>query len=338
MPRGRAGAIRLMLNYLSFALLSCGTALFRLRGKFDVIFVFEVSPITVGIPAIFIKKLKKAPIAFWVLDLWPDSLMEAGPVKNRSIISMVGRLVRFIYRHCDLILVQSRGFLSHVMEYGAAQERVKYFPSWAEDVYQTGNAELEGMDLPSGFRVMFAGNIGVAQDFDTILDVADLLRNKHDIHWLIVGDGRRLEWVREQVAIREMEKTVHLLGRHPVEKMPAFYAAADVMLVSLKRAPILAMTIPGKVQSYLASGRPIVAMLDGEGARIVSESGAGISCPAENADALAQAIIAMYEKTREEREEMGRKGKQYCEMYFSREVLFKQLETWMKELSSVQKQ
>ncbi|MEW6314482.1 MAG: glycosyltransferase family 4 protein [Pseudomonadota bacterium] len=335
-PRGRGGALRLMLNYLSFAIFSTLLAPFYCRGKVDAIFVFEPSPITVGLPAILLRRIKRAPVLFWVLDLWPDSLSATGAVQSPLILRGVERLVCFIYRRCDLILVQSRGFIEHVQRHGGAAEKIRYFPSWAEALYQPLPPAPEQVPaMPGGFRIMFAGNVGVAQDFGTILDAAQRLHRRKDIHWLIVGDGRLLEWVRQQVEARGLSDTVHLFGRYPVAAMPAFFAMADVMLVSLKRAPIFELTIPGKIQSYLACARPLLVMLDGEGARIVKEAGAGLTCPAQDAVALERAVLTMAAMPKLEREAMGQAGRRYYEANFDRAMLFQRVEGWMRELAVV---
>lgn len=334
--RGSARGFRLVVNYLSFALCACFTGLFRVRGRYDAIFVFEVSPITVGIPAIFMKWLKQAPILFWVLDLWPETLAAVGAVKSERGLALVGQLVRFIYRHCDRVLVQSCAFIPAVAKMGVPVENIDYFPSWGETLYQPMDkrqAEQGLPPLPQGFRVLFAGNIGISQDFESVLAAAEKLAGKWgDIHWLVVGDGRQFSWLQEQIRVRGLEQHVHLLGRYPLEKMPAFLAAADALLVSLKRDPIFALTIPAKIQSYLACAKPVLAMLDGEGARIVQESGAGLVCPAENADALADIVEKMYRQSEGERTCMGQAGRRYYEMHFDRATLFSRLAAWMQEL------
>lgn len=331
--RGTSRGLRLAANYLSFALFACLTGLLRIRGRFDAIFVFEVSPVTVGIPALFIKLIKRAPVLFWVLDLWPDTLSAVRVLRSPFLLSWVERLVRWIYRGCDRVLVQSQAFLPAVTRMGVDQHQVRYFPSWGDDVFsRTGRLDMALPPLPQGFRILFAGNIGLSQDFPAILDAAGRIRLvRPDIHWIIVGDGRMAVWVDEQVKARKLEQQVHLLGRHPLEAMPAFYAAADALLVSLRRDPIFAMTIPGKIQSYLASGRPILAMLDGEGARVVAEAGAGLCCPAENAAALAQVVLAMADKNEDERTTMGQRGRAYYDNHFDRDQLFVQLEHWLYE-------
>ncbi|MDO8970047.1 MAG: glycosyltransferase family 4 protein, partial [Saprospiraceae bacterium] len=237
-PRGAAGAVRLALNYLSFALFGALGVWLRLRGKFDAIFVFEVSPITVGIPAIVASRRFNAPILFWVLDLWPESLTAAGGVRSPRILRAVDRLVKWTYRNCSRVLVQSRAFVPEIKRHGVSDSNILYFPSWGESLFQP----LQQADttllppLPAGFKVLFAGNVGEAQDFPAVLKAAEHLRDRTDIHWLIVGDGRMAAWAKVEVERRGLSQ-VHFLGRHPLEAMPHFYAAADALLLPLKREP-----------------------------------------------------------------------------------------------------
>lgn len=331
-PRGRGGGVRLALNYLSFAIMASLMAPFRCRGAFDAIFVHEPSPITVAFPAIVMKRLKRIPIYFWVLDLWPESLAAAGGVRSLRMLNLVGRMVRFIYRQCDKVLVQSRRFVGPVQDHGVKSDDILYFPSWAEAFYRPlakPAAFRREFGLPAGFLLMFAGNIGSAQDFEAVLAAAEMLKEHRDIHWLVVGDGRKAGWVRDQISAKGLDATVHMLGRHAAERMPEFFAAADAMLVSLKSEPIFSMTIPAKVQSYLACGRPVLAMLDGEGGKVVEESGAGFACASGDASALAEAVLRMETLPPEERERMGARGRRYYEEHFDRDMLFSQLESWM---------
>ena len=336
-PRGNGGRLRLALNYLSFALFASVLAS-RCRGRFDAIFVYEPSPVTVGLPALVLKKLKRAPVLFWVQDLWPESLSATGAVRSSWLLHIVERMVRFIYRHCDRILVQSRAFTAPIEAYGADPARISYFPNSAEALYRPVEPTSdmpEAADMPNGFRIMFAGNIGAAQDFPTIITAARLLADNKDIHWLILGDGRMREWVKGEVEAHDLEATVHLLGRHPVDVMPNYFAFADALLVTLRREPIFALTIPGKVQSYLASGKPIIAALDGEGARVILEAGAGIAVPSESPDALATAVLELFHMSQETRRTMGLRGRDYFERHFEREMLLDKLDRWINELKPV---
>jgi glycosyltransferase involved in cell wall biosynthesis len=337
LPRGAGGAVRLFFNYLSFALSASLLGPFRVRGSFDAILAYQPSPVTVGLPALVLKRLKRCPLLFWVQDLWPETLSAAGAIRSRPALALVGRFVRFLYRHCDLVLAQSRTFLPHLRSQGVPGERIRYYPNSAEALYRPLAAQPqspEGRLLPPGFRVLFAGNIGAAQDFETVVEAAARLKDEPDVHWVILGDGRMQPWLEREIRRRGLEASVHLLGRHPVESMPRFFALADVLLVTLRRDPVFALTVPSKIQSYLACGRPVVAALDGEGARVIEESGSGLAAPAGDAGALAQAVRRLKRMTRDEREALGRSGRRYFEREFERERLLSRLEQWMGELAS----
>lgn len=336
--RGPAKGARLAMNYASFALSASVLGPLRARGGFDVILVFEPSPITVGIPARVLRRVLGAPVLFWVQDLWPEILQGLGVVTNERVIRGVERLARFVYRGCDRILVQSRAFTSSVERLGGAG-RIRYFPNTAEDFYRPiPPQEAQGVPpLPEGFRVMVAGNIGASQAFPTLIGAAERLKDEHpDIHFLVVGDGRMRPWVEEQVRQKGLERTVHLLGRYPAERMPHFFAHADALLATLGKEPVFEYTIPSKVQSYLACAKPVIASLDGEGARVVREAG-GLAAPAEDAAALAQAVLRMREKSPEERAEMGKKARAYFLEHFDREMLMERLEGWMRELAEARR-
>jgi colanic acid biosynthesis glycosyl transferase WcaI len=253
------------------------------------------------------------------------------------VLRVVERLVRRIYAACDRILVQSEAFFAPVEAAGGARDRIRYFPNSAEAFYrplEKGKGEGRVPALPPGFRVMMAGNLGAAQDLPTVLAAAERLRDRADVHWLLVGDGRMRPWVEEQIRARDLAGTVHLLGSHPPEDMPRFFAEADVLLATLRRDPIFASTIPSKVQSYMACARPILAGMDGEGARVVEVAGAGASCPAEDPDALAAAVLRLSEMSVTERDAMGERGREYFLKHFEREALLNQLEGWMRELKT----
>jgi glycosyltransferase involved in cell wall biosynthesis len=247
----------------------------------------------------------------------------------------VAKAVSYIYKRCDIVLVQSRAFEPRVRALGAKPASIFYFPNWAEALYkpiEVESSSSEQDEMPPGFRVVFAGNIGAAQSFDTILSAATKLREYEEIKWVIIGDGRMRPSVEEGVQKWGLQNSVHLLGRRSADVMPHHYALADALLATLKREPSFSLTIPSKIQVYLACGKPVVAALDGEGARVIEESGAGFAVPAEDADALAAAMLRMYRATPEERAEMGRRGRAYFEEHFEREKLLDRLEGWMEEL------
>ncbi len=334
--RGKSKRLRLVINYFSFVLFASLLGPFYCRGDYDAIFVFETSPVTVGLPAIVLKWIKKAPIFFWILDLWPENLSATGAVKSPAVLSAVGRLVRFIYSQCDRILISSKGFAKQVTSLGFTAENIHYFPNWVEDAYWAQPKDSLPPDLarlPEGFRIVFAGNIGAAQSFEAILAAAEILRGHKDIHWLIIGDGRMADWVNVQIKERKLEDTFHMLGRHSPETVVDICAKADALLVSLRPDPAFALTVPGKIQSYLACAKPVIASLDGEGAALIAESGAGLACPAGDARALADAVSSLKAMPREEREKMGGRGLEYCRRNFTRDGLIASLEGWLTEVA-----
>lgn len=333
-PRGNGGGFRLALNYFSFAFFASILGPFKCRGRCDVIFVFMPSPITVGLPARVLKKIKKAPILFWVQDLWPDTLVATGSIKSKNILKWIKKLTQSIYHSCDRILVQSKAFIASIEQLGEFKHKLFYFPNAVEDFYRPISpceGKSNATNLPSGFKIMYGGNIGTAQSFETILQTAILLKDIKDIQWIIIGEGRQKNWLIDQIANQGIGHKFHFIQHQLPEMMPYYFSQADALLVSLKKEPVFSLTIPSKLQCYLASGKPIIASLDGEAARIIDEAGAGIASPAEDAHALAKNILILSKMELAERELMGQKGRLYAEQHFDRKRLVTQLESWMIE-------
>lgn len=331
-PR-HTGSVRLFINYVSFVL---GASLWgpaRLKQHdFDAIFVFGPSPITAALPAILLGKLKNTPVLFWVLDLWPETLKAVNAVRSPFILRLVGYLASFIYNHCTLVLGQSHAFLKNIQKYCNDERKIKYFPSWAESLPDATQIKAAPEIPPEdgSFDIIFSGNIGEAQDMPALLGAAELLKNDPKIRWIIIGDGRKSSWLAEEVSKRGLEKSVFLLGRFPIERMPSFYVHADALLVCLKNSPVFAMTIPGKLQSYLSANRPLLGMLDGEGASIINEAKCGLACAAGDSEGLAQAVKKLKSLPQSKRVEMGENGLAYMRREFDRDILITRLENYME--------
>jgi len=333
LPRGKGGGTRLALNYFSWAFFASVRVFFlSLRKKYDVILVHEPSPVTQGIPAVVAKKMMKAPLYFWVLDLWPESLVSAGGVTNRYVLSFFEQMVKWIYNHSDKILISSRGFSESILQKGDYKDKLIYFPNWAESIFEdqhTFNTERLP-DLPEGFRVMFAGNIGEAQDFENIMQAALLLREEKSVRFVLIGDGRKKDWVEGFIREHGLEETVYCPGRYPLEAMPAFFRQADVLLLALKDELIFNLTVPAKLQAYMAFGKPVVAMLNGEGGALIEDSGCGRVVKAGDSAELAHHILKLSKCSREVLESMGERGKSYCKRYFDLNHCMDHLENIIK--------
>jgi colanic acid biosynthesis glycosyl transferase WcaI len=334
--RGR-NKFTLLLNYLSFVVSSIIIGTWKLRSNhFDIIFVYEPSPVSVGFPAIWLKKLKKAPVIFWTLDLWPESLSSFDIVKSKLMLSLVGKGVSFIYKRCDLILAQSHSFIDPINKYCKDRNKIEYFPSWSEELPNSSVLAPE-VEYQSGvFNILFTGNIGEAQDFPSIITAVENLRNEK-IRWLIVGDGRMNSWLKNEITKRGLQSQVILLGQFPIERMTSFYNHSQALLVSLKRDYFLSLVIPGKMQSYLTSGLPILGMVQGEADQVIKKSECGYSSESGDGHALAQNVKKMMLKPEADRIAMGVNGKNYADKEFNRNRLFKKLESMMLKQINNQK-
>ena len=330
-PRQKGRGWQLVLNYLSFFISACMFAPFLLRGRqFDIIFSPCYSPPTANIPAILLKLIKKIPMILWVQDLWPEALSATGAVQSPVILNKVRTMMRSIYHYSDLILVQSAAFEEPILKVADVAGKIKPLPNWAEDLYQRGT-EADEKFLPDGFNVMFAGNLGQAQSLETIVSAAQQLRDEA-VNWIFLGGGRQADWLEMEVNNKDLSQCVYQFGRQTKESMPSYFAKADAMLVTLVPDPITSKTIPGKIQSYLACGRPVIGALDGEGARVIQESGSGIVVAAGDATGLAAAVELMASYTNTKRKKLGDNGRLYYNQNFDSKRLITMLEEEMRQL------
>ena len=327
-PRGSGSNFRLSLNYISYVLFSVFAIRKIIKYKYDLIFVYAPSPATVGLPAILLKKILKIPVIYWVHDLWPESVKSAGNLKSEFISNLLTPIIKFIYNHCDKLLVSSPGFINSIVKKGIRREKIDFFPQWAESIFKpVTSTDKKLKNLPkNSFIIMFAGNIGEAQDFESILKAASILKENKKVHWIIIGSGRKYRWVKKQIKDLGLFDSFHMLGRYPLDEMPEFYSLADAMLISLKNEHIFSLTIPAKVQSYLACGKPILAMLDGEASKIIKEAGAGIVCNSGNPDQLAKNVLKINNMNKHEIQEMGNNALNLYKKKFSRETLINKIE------------
>ena len=320
-PRGNGSGVRLFLNYFSLAILASLRVLF-IKSNFDKILVYEVSPVTIGIPAIIAKYRFKAPIFFWVQDLWPESIIAAGGIKNKVIINLISKLTRFIYQHCEKILVQSKAFIPYILNQKVSNSKIIYLPNSTESFYNKVDVKNKFKKLmpEKGPILMFAGNIGEAQGFNTMIKSASYLNDSGvKVNWVILGDGRQRELIEKKINDLGLQKIFFFLGSYPSEEMPNFFACADALLVTLKKNLIFSMTIPNKIQSYMACSKPIIANIDGEGGRVILEAKCGLVSPSEDYISFSKSIIDFLKLGANEKELMGKNASLYFEKEFDRE-------------------
>ena len=318
--RGKNSKLRLALNYLSFMLSASLFGRFLLKNQsYDAVFVYAPSPLLQAIPAVSFAKRRGVPLITWVQDLWPETLTSTANIQNPWIINLVACAVRYIYKSCSLILVQSNAFIGPVAKLTDKTDKIHYFPNFfkiseLDTVSQQGKVLVESIRKSNS--VVFTGNLGTVQSLETVVKVASLINYRKDIKIFLIGSGSLDKWLALQKESLCLDNLI-LAGRYEATDMPEIFNAAKALLVTLNADPTLSLTVPSKVQAYMASGKPIIAALDGEGARIISESGAGYCSKAGDEHELMQNLLKLLDLPEEYRIEMGVKAKYYYETHFS---------------------
>lgn len=329
-PRGN-NKIMLMLNYFSYLIVGWVYMLFHaLFHKYDRVFVQQLSPVMMSAPGVLYKKLRRVPLYTWVLDLWPESLTAAGSINNKYVLAFFKHYVKSEYKHSDKILISSRSFEKSILEYGDYKDKIVCYPQWSDASPNDNVNKNDNLpELPEGFKLMFAGAVGEAHGFECTMEAARLTKEHKEIKWVIVGDGRKLEWVREYVKEYGLEETVYTLGRFPAETMSWFFNQADVMLVTLSDDPLFRLYSPAKISSYMAAGKPIVAVLNGEGAEVIKDADCGWTLAAGDAEGFAKLAVKLSQMDKRVMEEKGANALRYYNEHFVKEKCLNDLDVIM---------
>ena len=331
-PRGNASGLKLFINYYSFAFFASIKALFLgLMNQYDAVIVHEPSPITQYYPALLINKIWKTPIYFWVMDLWPETLIVAGGIKNSLVLKYYNTVVTSFYNNSEKILITSKGFKKSILKKGDFEKKIIYFPNWAEDVISNGNKKSIIPNLPEGFKIMFAGNLGESQDLESILNAFLDLKSNKSIKLILVGEGRKVDFIRNFIKNNDLNDTVFLVGKHPVEKMASFFDQSDTLLISLKEDPIFSLTVPAKLQAYMSAGKPILSMISGECNAIVEEAQCGYVSNSGDYRALSKNILKMFNLPKEDLILMSHNSRVYFEKNFRMKESIDKLENILFE-------
>lgn len=335
-PRGSGSAVRLVLNYLSFVLFAVLFGLPRLwRMRFDVCITWCTSPITSAIPSAAYRFLTGTPVAIWVQDLWPETFFAVTKSRGRFIKFALSLTVSWIYRHVDQIWIQSPAYEESVRAHGGRPEQVKYVPNWAEDLYDCETwTGLQAEEIPAN-ALVFAGNLGRAQGLETLLAAAVLTRDSvPQANWIFIGDGSLRNWLAEQIEQLGLQSSVRLLPRRPADEMPRIMKPAAALLVTLANDPVYARTIPSKIQSCLASGRPVIGTLFGEPAKVIERAGAGLVCAPDDAESLAKLVKYFFALPEKERERLGQNGHAFYRAHFTQRTVIDSIVSLLKRMES----
>lgn len=328
-PRG-SNKITLILNYFSYCLVANVWMLFHaIRHKYDRVFVQQLSPVMMSAPGVLYKRLRKVPLYTWVLDLWPESLSAAAGIKSKYVLEFFRHYVKSEYLHSDKILISSRSFEDSILKYGDYRNKIVYFPQWSDGRDDSTVIPKGAPVIPDGFKLMFAGAIGEAHGFECTMQAALMTKEYKEIKWIIVGDGRRLDWVRSFVKEHELDETVFVLGYFPSNTMHWFFKQADVMLVTLNDNPLFRLYAPAKISSYMASGKPIVAVLNGEGAAVIKEAKCGWTLSAGDAEGFANLAIELAHMNPSVLAEKGENALRYYRTHYMKQECLEKLDLLM---------
>jgi glycosyltransferase involved in cell wall biosynthesis len=313
--------IKRSLNYLSFP----GSAglLGPIASRTADVMIVRHPPVTVGIPGMFIGFTRKIPFVFEIQDMWPETLPATGMITNPFALRLLGKLGMFVYSRAAAITVISPGFKKNLLEKGVSEHKVHVILNSAyEGYYEMATRDdslAEEFGLKGRFNILYAGNMGPAQGLENVIEAANMLSNIKDLQFVFLGSGIDRKALESSTKAKKLTN-VRFLPRQPMERMPSFYALADAVLVHLTNDPLFEITIPGKTQSCLLTGKPVIASVNGDVADLISRAKAGIPVRAMDPKDLAWAAGRLHAMAPEEREAMGRAGRRYYIENMSPEV------------------
>lgn len=318
-PR-KKGIIYRFLNYYSF-MFSSTKYVKKIEDKYESVFVYQLSPVMMANAAIKYKKKYNKKMTLYCLDIWPESLTVGNIKKNSLIYKYYHIISKKIYKEADNLIVSSQGFINYLHNnFNILKDKITYIPQYCEDIYDSDKCKKiddKYIDL------MFAGNIGKAQSIETIIKAANELKEQKKIRFHILGDGTELNNLKKLAYENFKLKNITFYGRKPLKDMPKYYAKADAMLVTFKNDEFLSLTLPGKVQAYMASKKPIIGATSGETKKTIELAKCGYCCDSEDYKELSENILKFSTITKKEKKDMGINAKKYYDKFFSKERVIK---------------
>lgn len=326
----KSGVIGMALNYGSY-MLSASLKVLFMKKDFDLIFVYQLSPVTMALPGIIMKKRSHNPLYLYCCDIWPESMKNIVSDEKSFIYKLVKRFSKYLYSQCNAITVTSKPFVKYFNEEHLIPiENISYIPQHAEEIY----LQMDFSTIGDITNFVFMGNIGIAQDIDCILDAAETIKHipKFKIHF--VGDGSYLQKSKELVEKKGLNNIVVFHGRHPLEKMPDFYKMADACLLTLKAENLVGLTMPSKLQGYMAAGKAVIGAINGAAQDVIEESQCGLCVNASDSKALAEVMLDFIENPNKYKD-CGSNGREYFKKHFTKNIFMEKFESELYKLSEV---
>ncbi len=326
--------LSIILNYTSFILSSFFIGIFKIfKRKFDIIFIFSPSPILSALSAILINKIFKKKVVLWVLDLWPNTIVDLGLIKNKYIKKLLYLIVIYIYKNSDLILAQSYSMKKEIQR--LSNTKCMYFPSWPEqNIFKNKNKYLQKINniKKNNQKILFAGNIGEAQSLETLVKCVFRMKNLHNLKFILIGDGRWKSRIEKMVNKLNLQKKFIFVKQVPKESIGFFFRKADALYLSLKSNKTFAKTIPGKLQTYMSTSKPIIASISGETSKIIKKANCGLTSKAENSKELEKIILTFLKLDKRKKKKLGKNGKSYADKNFNKSKILQNLSVEVNKL------
>lgn len=333
-PRGK-NPIMLALNYFSFVISGFFWAKFT-REKHDCVFIYEVSPMTQALPGVWYAKRKKIPSYIYVMDLWPENVEIIAGIKNEKVINMIGKMVDYVYRNCNKIFAASESFVEAINARGVPKEKIEFWPQYAEDFYKPVARSNNEIPQDGTLNITFAGNIGEAQGLSLLPDAVRILRDRNiKVRFNIIGDGRYKSRLQDEIYKNEMSEYFNFIERQPAVEIPKYMANSDVALISLSPNKVFNKTIPAKVQSCLACGKPLLVLADGEIQRVVNEANCGFAGDANDIMKFVENIKKFSCLNEEEIDILGNNSLEYSKKKFDKSVLLSIMDKYIGGVNNV---
>ena len=323
----RPGKVGLAINYVSY-MTSASIKALLMKRDYDVIYAFSTSPVLMSLPAALLRCFTRKKYMIYVLDIWPACLAAMNVFEGSFLYAFMKRVSKWVYKRADTLIYSSKRFQGYLQDvHGISVADECYMPQFADDIFEM---ELPAKETTAEKQLVFAGNIGKVQAVEVLIQAANLLRDE-PVHWHIVGDGSNYESCRELAETLHLEDKVTFYGRKPLEDMPKYYAMADAMLVSMRNDLSVNDTLPGKVQSYMAVGNPVLGSIAGETDYVLNKAQCGLCAPPDDPEAFAQVVREFLK--RDDAVQMGLNGKEYYMTNFTKQKHMDKLEKMLLQLA-----
>ncbi|WP_326187362.1 glycosyltransferase family 4 protein [Exiguobacterium acetylicum] len=326
-------SIRLVLNYLSFVISGGIWSLFS-KMKPTHVFIFEVSPMTQALPGVWFAQRKNIPCLLYVQDLWPENVEIVTGIKNPLIIQSIGKMVDYIYKHSTKILTTSNSFINAIENRGVPRDKIQFWPQYAEDFYQVIGNKPDNKAVEE-LSIVFTGNIGTAQGLEILPLVAariKIMELPKKIVFTLVGDGRYKSELKKIIFDQDLSEYFYFIDRQPAEKIPEILSKHDVALLTLANNKLFSMTIPAKLQSYMACGMPIIGSVSGESSNIIQESHSGMTSSPEDVEMFIKNLLRFSEISKKDLNIMGANSREYYEQNFNKDKLLKEMDLELENI------